>query len=98
TLRFRSIQASDGVPVGIDQHLATADMIRLDNQSFLLHSLSDTRGAVVADPQLPLQVGGRRLLAFGDDLDGLAEQLCLGIVLAARPDARPLDTLPRAPL
>ena len=37
------------------------------DHAFLLHPLDQPRGIVVADAQLPLQVGGRGLLALGED-------------------------------
>src|SRR5690348_15971976 len=57
---------SDRVPVGVDQHFAAADVIWLANEALFLHSFDQPRGTVVADTQLPLQVGCRSLLAFGD--------------------------------
>ena len=79
-----SSSRSDRVPVGVDQHFAAADMVGLADQPVLLHPLDQPRGAVVADAQLALEVGGRGLLALGDDLDRLAVELGLGIVLAGR--------------
>src|SRR5205085_3388800 len=46
--------------------------------------LDETRGAVIADAQLALKVGGRGFLALGDDLDRLAVKLGFGVVLAGR--------------
>src|SRR3954454_15177046 len=76
--------ASDRVPVGVDQHLAAADMVGLADEAVLLHPLDEARRAVVADAQLALQVGSRGFLALGDDLHRLAVELGLGIVLAGR--------------
>src|SRR3982751_5799201 len=47
-------EASERVPVGVDQHFAAADMVRLANQAFLLHPLDQASGAVVAYAQLAL--------------------------------------------
>ncbi len=44
------------VAVGVDQHLAPPDMIRLPDESGLLHPLDQPRGVVVADSKLPLEV------------------------------------------
>src|SRR4029079_14378156 len=74
----------DRVPVGVDQHLAAPDMVGLADEAVLLHPLNEPRGTVVADAQLALQVGSRGLLALGDDLDRLAVELRLGIILAGR--------------
>src|SRR5690349_11549802 len=63
---FRSV--SDGVPVGIDQHFAATDMVGLSDEAVLLHPLDQARRAVVPDAELALEVRGRGLLAFGDDL------------------------------
>ena len=49
-----------------------------------LHALDQAGGAVVADAKLALKGGGRCLLALGDDLDGLSEQLRFRVVLADR--------------
>src|SRR4029078_11122260 len=76
--------ASNGMAVGVDQNLAAADMVGLADEPVLLHSFDQPRGAVVADPQLALEIGGRRLLALGHDLDRLAVELGLGIVFAGR--------------
>ena len=72
------------MPVGVDQHFAAADMVGLADQSVLLHPLDQPRRTIVADAQLALEVGGRSLLALGDDLDRLAVELGLGVVLAGR--------------
>src|SRR3954447_25241916 len=74
----------DRMAVGVDQHLAPADMVGLADQPVLLHPLDQPRRAVVADPQLPLEIGSRGLLAFGDDLDRLAVELRFRIILAGR--------------
>ena len=60
------------MPLGVDQHFSPADMVGGADQPVFLHPLDQARGAVVADPQLPLEVGGRGFLALGDDLDRLA--------------------------
>ena len=74
----------DGVALCIAKHLAPPYMVGPADDAVLLHPLDQPRRAVVADAQLPLDVGGRRLLAFGHDLHGLAVQLALGIVVAIR--------------
>src|SRR5437868_4515645 len=79
---FSLTRALDRMPVGVDQHFAPADMVGLADQPILLHPLDQPRGAVVADAQLALEVRGRGLLALGDDLNRLAVELGLGIVLA----------------
>src|SRR3954466_5208667 len=71
-------------PFRIDEHFAPPDMVGSTDHPFFLHPLDQPRGIIVADAQLALEVGGRSLLALGDDLDGLAEHLRLGIVLADR--------------
>src|SRR4249919_3109903 len=76
--------SDERAPFRIDQHFAAADMVGGADHAFLLHPLDQPRRIVVADAQLPLQVGGRGLLALGDDLYRLAEHLRLGIVLADR--------------
>src|SRR4051812_38999315 len=81
--RLRS-PSLDRMPVGVDQHLAAADMVGLTDEPVLLHALNQPRGAVIADTQLPLEIRGRGLLALSDDLDRLAVELGLGIVLAGR--------------
>src|SRR5205823_7952287 len=75
---------SDRVTVGVDQHFAPPDVVGLADESILLHPLNQPRRAVVADAELALQVGYRRLLTLGDDLNGLAVELGLGVVLARR--------------
>src|SRR6476469_337524 len=70
--------------VGIDQAFTTPDMVRLADQPVLFNPLDQTRGAVIADSKLALEIGVRGLLALGDDLDRLAVKLRLGIVLAGR--------------
>src|ERR1044072_4069535 len=75
---------SNRVPFRVDQHLAPPDMVRLADQPVLLHPLDEPRRAVVADAELALEIGRRSLLAFGDDLDRLAVELGLGVVLAGR--------------
>ena len=59
-------------------------MVGLADEAVLLHPLDQPRRAVVADAQLALEIAGRGLLAFGDDLDRFAIKLGLGIVLADR--------------
>src|SRR4051794_32300756 len=76
--------SSDRAAFGVDQDLAAADVVRLADEAVFLHALDEPRGAVVADAELALEVGSRRLLAFGDDLDRLAIELGLGVVLAGR--------------
>src|SRR5947209_3138948 len=76
--------SSNRVSVRIHQHLAAADMVGLADEAVLLHAFDQPRGAVVSDAELPLEVGGRRLLALGDNLDCLAIELGLGVVLAGR--------------
>src|SRR5437868_10320321 len=73
---------SDRVTVGIDEHLASADVIGLADQPVLFHPLDQPRGAVVANAQLALEIGYRRFLTLGDDLHRLAVELGLGVVLA----------------
>src|SRR6185437_3929182 len=75
---------SQRMPVGVDEHLAAPDMVGLPDQAILLHPLDQPRRTVVAHPQLPLQVGGRGLLALGDDLDRFAIELGLGVIFAGR--------------
>ena len=70
--------------LGVDQHFAASDMVGLADQPVLLHPLDEPRRAVVADPELALEVGRRGLLALGNDLLCLALKLGLGIVLAGR--------------
>src|SRR6478609_705290 len=70
--------------VGIDQDFTTPDMVRLADQPVLFHPLDQPRGAVIADSKLALEIGGRGLLALGDDLDRLAIELGLGVILASR--------------
>src|SRR4051794_16606660 len=77
-------QLLNGVPVGVDQHFAPADMVGLADQAVLFHPLDQASGAIVADAQLALEVRRRGLLAFGDDLDRLPVKLRLGVVLAGR--------------
>src|SRR3982750_3517380 len=72
------------MPFGVDQHLAAADMVGFADQTVVLHPIDQSRRAVVADAQLALDVGGRRLLALGDDLHCLAVELGFGVVLARR--------------
>src|SRR6476646_9882910 len=74
----------NGMPVGVDQHFAPPDVVGLTDEPVLLHPLDQPRRAVVADAELALEVGGRGLLALGDDLDRLAVELGLGVVLASR--------------
>src|SRR3954449_12309936 len=74
----------DRMSVGVDQHLAPTDVIGLSDEAILLHPLDQPRGAVVSDTKLPLEVGRRGLLALGDDLDRLAVELGLRVVLAGR--------------
>src|SRR5688572_3651099 len=76
--------SAQGPSLRIDEHLAAADMVRRADEALFLHPLDQPGGIVVADTQLALEVGGRRLLALRHDLDRLAEQLRLGIVLADR--------------
>src|SRR5690348_17301251 len=78
--RFRS----ERVAVRVDQNLAAADMVGLADEPVLLHPLDEARCAVVADAELALEIGGRGLLAFGDDLDGFAVELRLGVILVRR--------------
>src|SRR6187551_2071163 len=59
-------------------------MIGLADQPVLLHPLDQPGSAVVADAQLALEIAGRRLLAFGHDLDRLAVELGFGIVIPDR--------------
>src|SRR3546814_4985462 len=59
---------STRLSVLVGEHIAAADMVGRTHQPFLLHPLDHARGAVVADPQLPLQPACRGFLAFGDDL------------------------------
>src|SRR5215208_2517515 len=75
---------SDRVPLGVDQHFAASDMVRLADEAVLFHALDQPCRAVVADAQLALEIGGRGLLAFSDDLYGLAIELSLCVVLAGR--------------
>src|SRR6185369_8276465 len=75
---------SERVAVLIDQHLPATDMVGLADEPVLLHPLDQARRAVVADAELALEVRRRRLLALGDDLDRLAVELGLGVVLAGR--------------
>src|SRR5437868_14534432 len=79
-----SLAPSDRVPVGVDQHFAPADMVGLADKSILLHPLDQPRRAIVADAELALEVGHRCLLTLGDDLNGLAVELGLGVVFARR--------------
>src|SRR5438309_10851206 len=80
----RSDRGSDRVTVGVDQHFAAPDVIGLPDQTVLLHPFDQTRRAVVADAKLALEVRGRRFLTLRDDLDCLAVELRLGVVLAGR--------------
>src|SRR5215213_8159389 len=81
---FRNEPGSNRMPLGVDQDLATADMVRLADQAVFLHPLDQPRGAVVADAKLALEVGSRCLLALGDNLDRFFVQLRLGVVFAGR--------------
>src|SRR6478735_2230892 len=74
----------NGMPVGVDQHFAAADMVGLADEPVLLHPLNKPGSTIVADAKLALEVRGRRLLALGDYLDRLAVELGLGIVLTGR--------------
>src|SRR6185369_11839260 len=67
--------ASDRVPVGVDQHLTAANMVRLADETVLFHPLDQSSRTVVADAELALKVGSRCLLALGDDLHRLAVEL-----------------------
>ena len=55
-LRVPGLGGSQRVAVGVDQHLAPPDMIRLPNKSGLLHPLDQPRCVVVANSKLPLEV------------------------------------------
>src|SRR4051794_31012685 len=76
--------SSNRMAVRVDQHLAAADMVRLSDEPVLLHAFDQPCGAVVADAELALQVGGGGLLTFGDDLDRFPIKLGLGVVFAGR--------------
>src|SRR5688572_11240819 len=56
--------SAQGPSLRIDEHLAAADMVRRADEALFLHSLDQPGGIVVADAQLALEVGGRRLLAL----------------------------------
>src|SRR4051812_12174179 len=76
--------SSDRPPLRIDQHFAAADMVGDADDTVFLHPLDQSRGIVVADAELALEIGGRRLLALRHRLHRLAVELRLGIVLAGR--------------
>src|SRR3546814_8708705 len=69
---------STRLSVLVGEHIAAADMVGRTHQPFLLHPLDHARGAVVADPQLPLQPACRGFLAFGGDLACLRIHAVLG--------------------
>src|SRR3546814_16456266 len=79
---------STRLSVLVGEHIAAADMVGRTHQPFLLHPLDHARGAVVADPQLPLQPACRGFLAFGDDLACLRIPAVLGAVAARRSEER----------
>src|ERR671921_2713363 len=82
--RFRFADRSDRVPVGVDQHFASTDVVGSADLPVFLHSFDQPGCAIVADPKLALEVRSRRLLAFRYDLDRFAIELSLGIFLASR--------------
>ena len=65
------------------QHLALADMVRGRDHALILHLLHQPRGLVVADAQLPLDVGGRALAILDHDRHRLIVQRVLAVGIAA---------------
>ena len=63
-----------------NEDLPLADMVRGAHEAFLLHLFDKTRGLVVADGELALDVGGGALAVLDDDLHRLVvERVLLGV-------------------
>ena len=56
---------------GFDEDLAFSGVVGGADDAFGLHALHDRGGAVVADLEAALDIGGRGLLVAQDDGDGL---------------------------
>src|SRR5690606_32503071 len=63
--------ASIGFFATLDQNLALSGVIGGPDDAFLLHTLDDGGGAVIADLQAALDIAGRSLAVAKHDLHGL---------------------------
>src|SRR4051812_33350285 len=74
-LHLLLVAGMDDAVAGGGEDVALAGMVGGADEAFLLHPLDQRGGAVVADLQAALDVGGGAFLVAHDDLDGLVVEV-----------------------